>query len=106
VKWNRAFQRAGYVTEESGTAFDPFSHLSITARADGRGTAKVSFTVGSSREYGEIKCSATVTIECPQDEKHINMAGECAYRKALELTNDAASQLEIPQLPAFVEPKE
>lgn len=96
--------RHGYVIEQAGAAHDPFSILAVKSKAEGQATAKVSFTVGTSREYGEIKCSATVTIEAPQDEANINMAGEAAYRKALELTNDAASQLGIPQLPAFEEP--
>lgn len=99
--------RRGFVPHrEEGVSYDPFYMLAQQAHQDGGGIARVSFTVGTAREYGEIKCSATVTIECPQDEKHIDTAGEAAYRKALELTNAAASQLEIPQLPAFEEPKE
>ncbi len=105
MKWNRSLQRAGYVLEEAGASYDPFFLLGQKARQNGVGIAKVSYTVGTSREYGETKCSCTVSIECPQDEKNIELAGEVAYRKALELTNDGASQLEIPQLPAFEEPK-
>ena len=105
MKWNRALERAGYVEVEHGVAYDPFALLTQKAHQNGHGVAKVSYTVGTAREYGETKCSCTVTIECPQDEQNINLAGEVAYRKALELTNDGASQLEIPQLPAFEEPK-
>lgn len=100
-------KRRGFVPHsENGTSYDPFYLLSQLARQNGGGIARVSFTVGTSREFGEVKCSATVSIECPQDEKHIDAAGESVYRKALELTNAAATQLEIPQLPEFVEPKE
>lgn len=104
MKWNRMLARHGYIVEEAGVAYDPFAISANKAKTLGIGIAKVSFTVGTSREYGEVKCSATVTLECPQTETDIDMAGEAAYRKALELTNDAASQLEIPKLPPFQEP--
>jgi hypothetical protein len=61
--------------------------------------------MGVAEEYGAVKCGFTVNINCPQNEKSIDMAAEMVFRKALELTNDAASQLGLPSLPPFQEPQ-
>jgi hypothetical protein len=51
--------------------------------------ARVSSTVQRAVDYGNIKVSFTVTIECPQNEGFIDMAGHVAFEKAKELTDDA-----------------
>lgn len=103
MKWTRTLQRRGWISHETGENIDPFAQLGsmVTGAA---AKARVTYTMGTSREYGEVKCGCTVAIDCPQNEPSIDLAGELAYRKALELTNDGASQLEIPRLPDFVEP--
>lgn len=103
MSWHRMLQRYGLKVEESGE-YDPFNILQAGLANKDVPRASVSYTVGTSREYGEVKCSCTVTVQCPQAETWINMAGESAYRKALELVNAGATQLEIPTLPEFEEP--
>ena len=78
---------------EAGVDEDPFSLLFV-----GTEGAKVSMTVGRSLEYGEVKCSATVSVSCPQGEAFINKAAEISFKKALELVNDGMSHL-APGLP-------
>lgn len=102
MTWTRLLKRYGFQVEEAGVSYDPFLVLATLAKSDP--SAKVSITLGSSREYGEVKCAVTITLTCPQNETNLNMAAEVAFRKALELVNDGASQLGIPQLPPFEEP--
>jgi hypothetical protein len=54
-------------------------------------TARVSVGVSESLEYGSLKVSATVTLECTQDEATINQAGEFAFHKAVEFVKDGFS---------------
>jgi hypothetical protein len=53
---------------------------------------------GTSYDYGNVKVSACVTIDCIQNDSAISMAGECAFMKSLELVNEGADYLNIPQL--------
>lgn len=100
------FRRYGHHQVEEGVEYDPFAFLAQQAQARGEPVADVTATPFNGTDYNQVGCRISVTIRCPQDEKSIDMAGEIAFRKALELTNAAASQLEIPPLPDFVEPGE
>lgn len=53
--------------------------------------ARVSISVGESMNYGALKVSSTVTLNCDQNEVCINKAGELAFYKALELMQDGFS---------------
>lgn len=105
MKWARVLQRHGYpATTERGEAYDPFWVLAMQAKADGQVVATVSFQVHTAVDYNQAGCKAMVSIACPQAEASINMAGELAFRKAVELANDGASHIGIPQLPDVEEP--
>jgi len=98
-------KRAGYVVEEvAGVEYDPFMMLAQQAQQQGLPISHLNCHMGTSREYGETKCGFSVSVSYPQTEKNIDMAAEMAFRKALELTNDAASHLGLPPLPAYEEP--
>ena len=73
---------SGKLTTENGN-IDPFPEL---VKKDG--AASVSFTLGRSREYGELKVSATVRVTCDQNEATIDKAAKFAFMKALELVDD------------------
>jgi hypothetical protein len=51
--------------------------------------SRVSCTVQRAVAYGDIKVSFTVSMECPQSEPFIDLAGHVVYEKAKELTDDA-----------------
>lgn len=93
MRWSRLLKRYGYQVDDNGAELDPFLTLNAQASLGGTKPASVTYSVGISREYGEVKCQASVTLVCPQHESAINMAGELAYRKAVELVNDGASSL-------------
>ena len=99
MKWEQVLQKMDQISHKEGIEQDPFARM-IPAEANH--SARVSSTVGRSLEYGEIKCSSTVTIDCPQREAYIDMAGEIAFRKALELANDGMSEL-APGIPRIGE---
>lgn len=92
-------ERHGYVVEFPGASIDPLAMLAAHAQASGIPVAHVTFNVGSSLEYGAVKCSVSVTLACPQTEQALNTATETAFRKAVELVNDGASHLGLPLLP-------
>lgn len=82
---------------------DPF--MLLAEFESGVATARVSSTVGRSIEYGDVKCSFTVSITCPQDGKCIERAAELCFSTALQFTNDGMSHL-APGLPAIEYTKE
>ena len=92
MKWIQVLRRHGYEVEApEGSDIDPFLWLAQQAKeAQERGepVTTVSSKVNSP-EYSVV--GFLVTITCPQDERSINLAGEIAFRKTLELTNDGAS---------------
>jgi len=103
VKWQGLFKRYDYSFEVAGAAYDPFQTLAAQATAQGLPVININCNLGTALKYGEVKCGFSVTVACPQSEKNIDMAGEMAFRKAVELTNDAASHLGLPLLPAIPE---
>jgi hypothetical protein len=58
--------------------------------------ATVSMSVGRSTEFGVVRVSASVALQCDQTEGSINRAGELAFNKACELVNDGWSIL-VPE---------
>jgi hypothetical protein len=91
MKWRRVFEKGGYAWSDEGIDPDPFHQLAH--EADPENSASVSMTVGKAIEYAEVKCSANIRLNCPQSERHINMAGEVAFFKALELVDDGMSHI-------------
>jgi len=96
-------KRYGYEQAVAGSEIDPFMMVGQQSQQSGLPAINVNCNMGSSLEYGEVKCGFSVTVTCPQTEPSINMAGEMVYRKAIELTNDAATHLGLPLLPAIPE---
>lgn len=101
MKWTGLLKRYGYQTEVAGAAPDPFTTLA--QQTEGQTSVNINCNVGSAKEYAEVKVGFSVTVTCPQTEQHMNMAGELAFRKAVELHNDAASYLGLPPLPSIPE---
>lgn len=93
MNWTRVMQQQGWSIADSGASIDPFAVLS-----EGEPKARLSIGVKAG-EYREI--FVNVSIECPQTEAYINLAAECAFRKAVEIANDCASHVGIPGLPPF-----
>jgi len=98
MNWQVIIERMQQVEKQlEGSDMDPFLQLAVKARTKGV-PAKISMTVGRAVQYGEIKCSATVSIDCPQQEGFIDLAAEVAYTKALELVNDGMESMGIPRI--------
>lgn len=101
MNWKRVIEKYGWKVETVG--YDPFHPLCIQAqqaKVDGQPTAKVNMNVGTTFDFGRVKVGASVTIDCAQNDATISMAGECAFMKSLELLNDGARYLGIPELPS------
>ena len=100
MNWQGVIERYGWKTEEvGGEPFHPLALQAMQARAQGQSVARMSVTVGTAEEYGNMKVSFTVSIDCIQQEVAMNMAGECIFLKAVELTNDGARTLGMTELP-------
>ncbi len=98
MDWSTTMSNHGF-TNAGSEPFAPLENLVLQARAEGKPVSRVSITVGASEEYGALKVSATVSLECPQHEACINLAGETAFQKARELVNDVASHIGVQPLP-------
>lgn len=91
MDWRGTMERFGWRQEEVGAEpFHPLALQAQQARLAGQSVARISATVGTSQNYGDLKVSFTVSLDCIQTEPTINLASEAAFLKALELTNDAA----------------
>ncbi len=101
MKWNRVLERNGYKIEQSAVEYDPFLLLAQQTAQRGEPASHVSMTTTNGADFGQLKVTAMVSIGCPQDERSINLAAEIAFRKVLELTNDASSHLGLQPLPVF-----
>jgi hypothetical protein len=55
--------------------------------------AQVGLSVGTQHDFGRIKVTAHVTLECDQKEKTLDEAGMHSFRKAVEYLNDGLSIL-------------
>ncbi len=58
------------------------------------GAASVSVTAGFSTNYGNTKCSVTVTLQCDQDADSINAAYLAAFDTAHAMAVDGMAGLE------------
>ena len=83
----------GNVSSDSAIIPDPFWELGIQARAAGTPLARVTINVGCGEEYGRVKCSTTVSLECPQSKGALDQAAALAFETALGYTNDGMSHL-------------
>lgn len=93
MRWKQTLERYGYRVEQEGVQSDPFSLLGELSRADAV-RATVSSTAKRSMDYGQVSVSTTITIQCPQTEAAIHMAGEVSFKQALELTNHGMLAME------------
>lgn len=107
MKWRSFWVRHGFApVEQEGVSPDPFSLLAAKAQQQGEATTNVHCHLDNGIDYGQTKCGFGATINCPQDEKSMDMAAELVFRKAHEWVTSASSQLEIPPPAPFIEPKE
>lgn len=100
MRWREVLERHGYTVQE-GVEPDPFLFLAQQAKeAQERGEPITTVSAkANSPEYSVV--GFHVTITCPQDERSINLAGEIAFRKVHELTNDGASVTGVQPLPSI-----
>lgn len=91
------------MSTQEGVAPDPYWQAALDAKATEHSIARVSVTTGRALEYGEIKCTVTVSIDCPQAKNYMDKAAELAFKAAVEYTNDGMSIL-VPNLPPLQVP--
>lgn len=84
MKWQRIIEQLGKVQTAEGLATDPFFYLGSCPGPK----ARITVSIGRSIAYADFKTSVSVTLECPQNEQHINIATEIATDKAKELVDD------------------
>jgi len=96
-------QQGSVVEHDEGIQQDPFWRIRVQDPSRPDSEARVSMALGRSLQYGELKCSASVSIGCPQQEAHINLAGELAFTKALELVNDGMARFGVDRIGDEVE---
>lgn len=99
MNWERTMTNGVRVTQQGGSLPDLFRLLAEGAAEEGF-LAKVSSTVSHGTEYGEIKCSCTITISCPQDAAAIERASAVAFKTAVGFVNDGLSHI-APELEPF-----
>ena len=89
MKWEGIIQKIDEARAVTGFEPDPFEMLRVpTDNPLLTPVATVSSTFRRSAQYSEVVVSFTVTIQCPQTERFLNLAGELVYEKARELAND------------------
>lgn len=100
MKWQRIIQRLGELQVEQGTEPDPFErleHMGGSSEIVANMGRSEHVTMGAGNE-GWLKCDVSVKLVCPQKEAYINLCGELAVKKALELANDGMSLYGLPRV--------
>lgn len=92
-----------YQNEGQKPVIDPFVAMN-PAGAPGDSKARISATVQRSLQYGEIKCSFTVTVSCVQEKACMDYAAEQAFAQAVRYVNDGMDWI-APGLPSLPVPQ-
>jgi len=98
MSWTEVFQK--YSLDPTSGGGDPFTYLAneaAYAKTKGLPTTRVTCSPTSGADYGQLKCNFSITIECPQTDAHIMMAGEVAFRRAKQLLDDGSEDMGIPK---------
>lgn len=98
--WKLSLERdKEIVHEREGYMPDPFWEMSEAMRP-GHPSARISSTVQRSTNYGELKCSFTISVDCPQTKDWMERAAQYAFGTAVQYVNDGFSFLarELPPL--------
>jgi len=85
MDWERDMVKPGVKKADSGKEPDPFEQLVLKKGIE---HARISVHYTEGVDFGAMKVATTVSISCEQTEEEINKAGELAFRKALEITQD------------------
>lgn len=72
---------------------DPFHTLNRAVSEAPGETARVSTTIQRSTQYGELKCSFTLSVSCPQTKGWMDYAAEHIFIQALKFVNDGMERL-------------
>lgn len=92
------YHQEGILPDPKGP-IDPFTRMSMESSTSGE-KARVSVTVQHSVQYGEVKCSFTLSISCPQNKQWMDYAAEHVFSQAVQYVNDGMNWL-APGLPAL-----
>jgi len=103
MNWTREIKQGDTVTSQSGQTEDPYWKAAMDAKASGISVARVSSTVTNGSDFGQRKCSTTVSIECPQSKQYMDLAAMLAFKAAVEYTNDGMTYVD-PNIAPFQSP--
>ena len=96
MHWHFVVEKEGQIIYEKEADMlhpnlpDPFAGLSIGAQEAGD-SARVSVTVQRALQYGEVKCSFTLSISCAQKKDHMDYAAGELFKLAVQYVNDGMS---------------
>ena len=104
MRWRRVLERHGVTQQEMMDGFDEDPFAMLAHRCDPVHST-ISFSAKTAHpDYSIVSCQIHVTVQCPQDERMMNLAAELCFRKAIELLNPAAMSIGAPPLPQMPEP--
>jgi len=100
VEWAYTMEKEGEVVyHKEGILPDPFSSLQQAVQT-ATSKARVSVTIQRSIQYGEVKCSFTLSVDCPQEKSAMDYAAEHVFIQAVQYVNDGMERL-APGLQPF-----
>jgi len=79
---------SGFIKDKYGKdtpLFEEVGAMSLPELNKKDGNARVGVTMGFAFEYGAGKCTATVSLQCDQDEDVLDQAADIAMLKAEEI---------------------
>jgi hypothetical protein len=98
IEWRRVLEKDGAIVDEQEgymTAPDAFANM---AAQPGTTRARVSTTVSRSLQYGEVKVSFTLSVDCPQEKQWMDYASRELFSQAVSYVNSGMGLL-VPDLP-------
>ncbi len=95
MDWQCVYEKDGVIIhEKEGIMPDPDMLLKMNEVSQHPGEkARVSATVQRSIAYGEVKCSFTLSVSCPQSKEWVDKAAEQLFALAVGYVNAGMSWL-------------
>lgn len=99
MDWTYTIEKEGQVVQHlEGIMSDPFTRMNVEATNATGEKARLSVTVQRALQYGELKCSFTLSISCPQTQQWMDYAAEHIFLQAAKYVNEGMETL-VPGLP-------
>lgn len=96
--WEDLFKKYGVQPPHPTDPFAWLAEKAVEYKAQGLPTVRITCSPTGGTDYGQVKLNFSITIECPQTDAHVMMAGEAAFLRAKQLLDEGSENMGIPKI--------